>query len=96
MIQDILVRLTLSMPQQIIIFRVWGVIVARFEVREVALDVAGSAAATGGGETDVGGHRLIDNRDLGEETLSAILGRRGSPNKSLVLRLIEVQRAGES
>lgn len=38
------------------VFGVRGEVVARFEVGKVALDVAGGAAASRGGEADVGRH----------------------------------------
>lgn len=56
MVQDVLVRLPLPMLDTVQIFRVRGEVIARAEMREVALDVARGAAAAGGGEADVGGH----------------------------------------
>ena len=45
------------MLPEIEVFGIRGEVVARFEVREVALDVSGGAATSRGGEADVGRHR---------------------------------------
>lgn len=58
MVQDVFVRLPLAMLDAIVVFRIRGDVVARPELGEVALDVAGCAGASWSGESDVGGHVL--------------------------------------
>ena len=56
MVQDILVWLPLSILLELVIFRVWGEIITRFEVGEVALDIARGAAPAWSRKADVGRH----------------------------------------
>ena len=61
MLDDSLVWLALAVLKVFDCARVWSGVVAGFEVRAVALDVAGGAAAAGSGKADVGGHCGCDN-----------------------------------
>lgn len=54
--EDGFVGLPLAVLDAVVVFGVGSYGVAGAEVGEVALDVAGGAAAAGGGEADVGGH----------------------------------------
>lgn len=54
--EDLLVGLPGAVLDAVEVFGVGGDGVAGTEVGEVPLDVAGGAAAAGGGEADVGGH----------------------------------------
>ena len=56
MCEDGFVGLPLAVLDAVVILWVGGEGVTRSQVGQVALDVAGGAAAAGGGETDVGGH----------------------------------------
>ena len=56
MVQNLLVGLALLVLQCAVVFWVGREVVARFQVGEVALDVAGGAGASGGSEADVGRH----------------------------------------
>jgi len=60
-LDDPLVWLALAVLEVFHCARVRSSVVAGFEVRAVALDVAGGAAAAGGGEAYVGGHCGCDN-----------------------------------
>lgn len=55
-LQDALVRLSLLMTQAVEVFGVWRGAVARFDVCEVALDVARGAGASRGGKAYVVRH----------------------------------------
>jgi len=55
-VQDVFVGLPLAMFDAIVVFRIRGDVVARPELGEVALDVAGRAGASRSGESNVGGH----------------------------------------
>ena len=65
------------MLAEIEVFWVRSEVVAGLEVGEIALDVAGGAAAARGGEADVGRHRCQDRLTV---KLSIILKRKRSPS----------------
>lgn len=65
MFQDILVGLPLAVLQAVEVGRIWFALIAGFEMREVALDVAGCTAASGSGETDVRRHGCFLRREEG-------------------------------
>lgn len=56
MLQNLFVRLALSMLQAIEIFGVWCSIIPGFEMGEIALDVARCTTSSRGAESDIGRH----------------------------------------
>lgn len=71
MVQNVFVGLPLSMFDTIVIFRIWSDVVARSELRKVALDVAGRAGASWSGESDIGGHLQISKGGRRKENFCA-------------------------
>lgn len=54
MFEDVLVRLALTVSEEVVVLGVGSGGVARLEMRKVALDVSGGSTATRCRETDVG------------------------------------------
>lgn len=73
MVQNVFIGLPLSVFDTIVIFRIWGDVVARSELRKVALDVAGGAGASWSGESDIGGHLQISKDEGGKKTAMLVL-----------------------
>jgi hypothetical protein len=56
MFENLFIRLPLSVLQAIEVCRVWLPVITGFEMREIALDIAGCAATSRGTETNVRRH----------------------------------------
>ena len=75
MIQYLLVWLSLSVLQRVVVFGIWRKVVAGFEMGEIALDVARGTGASWSCETDVGRHgEYVAAKEIWEKKMSRYSG----------------------